>query len=81
MVLVNYDNQPAIAQQVQDTLNDIVGLAVYRQRPYLMAVQTTDAQVATQTLQTLSSARFTAFIVDSGEVVLLSPAIALPGNP
>jgi hypothetical protein len=81
VVLVNYDNQPAIAQQVQDTLNDTVGLAVYRQRPYLMAVQTTDAQVATQTLQTLSSGRFTAFIVDSGEVVLLSPAIALPETP
>lgn len=81
VVLVSYSNQPAIAQQVQDTLNDTVGLAVYQQRPYLMAVQTTDAQVAAQTLQTLSSGRFTAFIVDSGEVVLLSPAIALPTAP
>ena len=78
VVLVSYSNQPAIAQQVQDTLNDTVGLAVYQRRPYLMAVQTTDPQVAAQTLQALSSGRFTAFIVDSGEVVLLSPAIALP---
>ncbi len=81
VVLVNYDNQPALAQQVQDTLDDTVGLAVYQQHPYLLAIQTTDAQVAAQTLQTLSSGRFTAFIVDSGEVVLLSPAIALPEAP
>jgi hypothetical protein len=80
-VLVSYDNQPAIAQQVRNTLNSPVGLAVYQQRPYLMAVQTTDAQVAAQTLQTLSSGRFAAFIVHSGEVVLLSPAIALPDTP
>lgn len=80
-VLVSYDDQPAIAQQVQDTLENTVGLAVYQQQPYLMAVQTTDAQVAAQTLQTLSSGRFTAFIVDSGEVVLLSTAIALPETP
>lgn len=80
-VLVSYDDQPAIAQQVQDTLENTVGLAVYQQQPYLMAVQTTDAEVAAQALQTLSSGRFTAFIVDSGEVVLLSPAIALPDTP
>ncbi|MGD1908104.1 MAG: hypothetical protein ACFB0C_19235 [Leptolyngbyaceae cyanobacterium] len=79
-VLVNYSDQPAIAQQVQNTLNDAVGLAVYQRQPYLLAVQTTDAQVATQALQALSSGRFTAFIVDSSDVVLLSPAIALPDS-
>jgi len=77
-VLVTYNDQLAIAQQIQNTLNDPVGLAVYQQNPYLLAVQTTDAQVAAQTLQNLSSGRFTAFIVDSSDVVLLSPAIALP---
>jgi hypothetical protein len=75
-VLVDYASNPAIARQVQQSLNRPVGLAVYQQRPYLMAVQSPDPQVVATTLQTLSNGRFTAFIVDSSEVVLLSPAIA-----
>ncbi|MEB3269153.1 MAG: hypothetical protein VKJ09_11485 [Leptolyngbya sp.] len=76
-VLVDYGDDPAIAASVQQTLGAGVGLAVYQQQPYLLALQSGDPQVAARTLQTLSAGEFTAFIVDSSTVVLLSPAIAV----
>jgi len=77
-VLVDYGNNPEIAKQLQQTLNQPVGLAIYEQRPFLLATQSTDPQAAAQVLQTLSNSRFGAFIVDSSEVVLLSTAVAAP---
>ncbi|HEY9889026.1 MAG TPA: hypothetical protein V6D02_11540 [Candidatus Obscuribacterales bacterium] len=77
-VLVEYGNNPEIAQQLQQTLDQPVGLAVYQQRPFLLVTQSPDAQVAAQVLQTLSNSRFGAFIVDSSEVVLLSTGVAAP---
>lgn len=77
-VLVDYGNNPEVAKQLQQTLNQPVGLAVYEQRPFLLATQSTDPQTAAQVLQTLSNSRFGAFMVDSSEVVLLSTAVATP---
>lgn len=77
-VLVNYGNDPEIAKQLQQALDQPVGLAIYEQRPFLLATQSADPQAAAQVLQTLSNARFGAFIVDSSEVVLLSGAVATP---
>ncbi|MDB9525245.1 hypothetical protein PN498_04540 [Oscillatoria sp. CS-180] len=77
-VLVDYSNDPEIAKQLQQTLNQPIGLAVYEQQPFLLATQSTDAQEAAQVLQTLSNGRFGAFIVDSSKVVLLSSAVATP---
>lgn len=77
-VLVDYGNNPEVAKQVQQTLNQPVGLAIYEQRPFLLAIQSPDAQVATEILQTLSNNRYGAFLVDSSEVVLLSPGVATP---
>ncbi|NER82263.1 MAG: hypothetical protein F6K42_22410 [Leptolyngbya sp. SIO1D8] len=77
-VLVDYGNNPEIAKELQQALNQPVGLAVYEQRPFLLAVQSTDAQVAAQVLQSLSNNRFGAFIVDSSEVVLISAGVAIP---
>ena len=76
-VLVDYSNDPEVAKQLQQTLNQSIGLAVYEQRPFLLATQSPDPQTATQVLQILSSS-FGAFIVDSSEVVLLSPAVDTP---
>ena len=76
-VLVDYGNDPEVAKQLQQTLNQSIGLAVYAQRPFLLATQSPDPQTATQVLQMLSSS-FGAFIVDSSEVVLLSPAVDTP---
>lgn len=77
-VLVDYGNNPAVAKQLQQTLNQPIGLAVYEQRPFLLATQSADPQTAAQVLQTLTNGRFGAFIVDSSEVVLLSAAVATP---
>ena len=77
-VLVNYSNDPVVAKQLQQALNQPIGLAVYEQRPFLLAAQSSDAQVAAQVLQALSNNRFGAFIVDSSEVVLLSAAVVTP---
>lgn len=77
-VLVDYGNNPEVAKQLQQALNQPIGLAIYEQRPFLLAAQSTDPQAAAQVLQTLSSSRFGAFIVDSSDVVLLSTAVATP---
>jgi len=77
-VLVNYSNNPDIAKQLQQSLNQPVGLAIYQQQPFLLATQSPDPQAAAQVLQTLSNSRFGAFIVDSSEVVLLSEGVATP---
>lgn len=77
-VLVDYGNNPEIAKQLQQTLDQPVGLAVYEQTPFLLAVQSPDAERAAQVLQTLSNGRFAAFIVDSSSVVLLSSGVAVP---
>jgi hypothetical protein len=77
-VLVDYSNNPEVAKQLQQALNQPIGLAIYEQRPFLLATQSTDPQTAAQVLQTLSNSRFGAFIVDSSEVVLLSTAVATP---
>lgn len=75
-VLVDYDNDPTIAKQLQQTLNMAVGVAVYQQQPFLLITQSSDAQTAAQVLQTLTNSRFGAFMVDSSEVVLLSSGVA-----
>lgn len=77
-VLVDYANDPAVAKQLQQTLNQSVGLAVYEQQPFLLVIQSPDPRVAAQTLQALSNDRYGAFIVDSSEVVLISPGVATP---
>ncbi|MGF1522707.1 MAG: hypothetical protein ACFBSF_10385 [Leptolyngbyaceae cyanobacterium] len=77
-VLVDYGDNPAVAKQLQQTLNQPVGLAVYEQQPFLLAAQSADPQAAAQILQTLSNGRYGAFIVDSSEVVLISEGVATP---
>ncbi|MEB3358683.1 MAG: hypothetical protein VKK04_18295 [Synechococcales bacterium] len=76
-VLVDYFNQPELAAAVQQALQQSVGLVVYEQRPYLLATQTTDAAAAGRVLQTLSDRDLTAFMVDSRDVVLLTPQVAV----
>ena len=80
-VLVAYENDPTTAIRVQQTLGMPVGLAVYQQQPYLLAIQSGDPQAAVATLQTLATDRFTAFMVDSSNVVLLSPTVVVPLAP
>lgn len=79
-VLVDYHNQPSIAAEVQQLLARPVGLVSYGQRPYLLAIYTSDAAAASTVLRTLSDRDFSAVVVDSRRTVLLSPAVAV-GNP
>jgi hypothetical protein len=74
-VLVQYNNRPEIALQVRQFLNREIGLVSYGQRPYLLAVYTTDVNIADSILRSLSSQGYAATVVDSRQVVLLKPAL------
>ncbi len=70
-VLVNYDNRPEVALDVQQAISREVGVAAYRQDPYLLALYTPDIQSASALLKILSDRNFAAMIVDSRQVMLL----------
>lgn len=74
-VLVDYFNQPEVAAQVQQLLGRDVGLASYGQRPYLLAVYTTNEQAANSILRQLSDRGFWSMVVDSRRVTLLRPTV------
>lgn len=75
-VLVDYFNRPEVATDVQQALGGQVGLVSYGQRPYLLALHTSDVAVANSVLQQLSDRNFLALVVDSRRVVLLTPTVA-----
>ncbi|WP_432808148.1 SPOR domain-containing protein [Pantanalinema sp. GBBB05] len=77
-VLVDYFNQPAIAGQVQRSLGKSIGLVSYGQRPYLLAIYSTDPNAVNTMFQTLTNQGFWTVVVDSRRVTLLTPAIVLP---
>lgn len=70
-VLVDFGDRPEIASTVGQIITP-VGLAVYQQRPYLLADYTQDATVAETTLQRLSAAQLATVVVNAEEVVQLS---------
>ena len=75
-VLVDYFSKPELALQVQQLVGQEIGLASYRQRPYLLAVHTNDQSLANATLQALTDRGFWAMVVDSRRVTLLRQAIS-----
>lgn len=72
-VLVEYFNRPETAAQVQQFLGTDVGLISYVQRPYLLALHTSDQNKATETLKRLSDQGFYALLVNSRQVTLIRP--------
>lgn len=80
-VLVRYFNRPEIAATVQTVMNSPVGLAVYEQEPYLLVAYSPDPAVAGQVLQGLSDRQFSTFMVDSRQVVVLTPSVAVVPVP
>ena len=76
-VLVDYFNRPELANNVQQIVGGNVGFASYGQRPYLLAVYTTNRQDAYNTLQRLNERGFFAVLVDSRKVVLLRSTVRL----
>jgi hypothetical protein len=76
-VLVDYFNKPETVKQVQQVVGGDIGFVSYGQRPYLLAVFTTNAREAQNTLQTLSERGFYAQMVNASRVFLLRPAVKL----
>ncbi|MFN6559323.1 MAG: hypothetical protein RMY28_005895 [Nostoc sp. ChiSLP01] len=76
-VLVDYYNRPEIANSVQQVVGGNVGFASYGQRPYLLAVYTTNQTEAYNTLQKLNDRGFVASIVNSRKVILLRSTVGL----
>ena len=79
-VLVDYFNSPNVATQVRQLLGQEVGLISYGQRPYLLAVHTSDQKNANSILQKLSDRGFFALLVDSRKVVLLRSKVVSFSN-
>lgn len=74
-VLVDYNSDPAVAARVGQLVRP-VGLAVYQQKPYLLASFSSDPTVATATLQRLSAAQISAVLVDALQVVRLTTEVS-----
>ncbi|MHC0063557.1 hypothetical protein ACWATR_11595 [Nostoc sp. UIC 10890] len=76
-VLVDYYNRPELVNSVQQAVGGNVGFVSYGQRPYLLAVYTTNQSEAYNTLQKLNNGGFVASIVDSRKVILLRSTVRL----
>jgi hypothetical protein len=76
-VLVDYYNRPELVNSVQQAVGGNVGFVSYGQRPYLLAVYTTNQTEAYNTLQKLNNGGFVASIVDSRKVILLRSIVRL----
>ncbi|MBC1241823.1 MAG: hypothetical protein RMY62_021180 [Nostoc sp. ZfuVER08] len=74
-VLVDYYNRPELASSIQQVVGGNVGFASYGQRPYLLAVYTTNQSEAYNALQKLNDRGFVASIVNSRKVILLRSAV------
>ncbi|MBD2235937.1 hypothetical protein H6G35_04755 [Aulosira sp. FACHB-113] len=70
-VLVDYFNRPELASDVEKVVEGDIGFASYGQRPYLLAVYTTNQKEAHNTLKKLNERGFVAYLVDSRKVTLL----------
>lgn len=73
-VLVDYNSRPEIAATVSQLVPS-VGLAVYQQRPYLLATYSESEASASAVLQQLSDAQLAAVVVDARDVVRLSESV------
>ncbi|MEH2082795.1 MAG: hypothetical protein V7K89_23295 [Nostoc sp.] len=74
-VLVDYYNRPELVNSVQQVVGGNVGFVSYGQRPYLLAVYTTNQSEAYNTLQKLNNGGFVASLVDSRKVILLRSTV------
>lgn len=70
-ILVDYFNRPEMVSSLRNAVGGDVGFVSYGQRPYLLAVYTTNRKEAYNTLQKLSETGFVAILADGRKVVLL----------
>ncbi|MBW4631108.1 MAG: hypothetical protein KME30_04150 [Iphinoe sp. HA4291-MV1] len=76
-VLVDYYNRPEVANKVREVVGGDVGFVSYGQRPYLLAVYTTNQKEAYSTLEKLNERGFFALLVNSHKVMLLRSTVRL----
>ena len=74
-VLIDYYNNPDVAQQIKQLLGKEVGLISYRSRPYLLASHTKTQKEADTLLTILGNRGFWSIVVDSSQVVVLTPIV------
>jgi hypothetical protein len=74
-ILVDYFNRPEMVSSLQKSVEGNVGFVSYGQRPYLLAVYTTNQKEAYNTLQKLSESGFVAILADGRKVVLLRSTV------
>jgi hypothetical protein len=74
-VIVNFFNNPAVAQQLNLAQSRIPGLVSYNGRPYLLALHTADSTTALASLQKLTEQGFQVFVVDARQTLLLTEAV------
>lgn len=74
-VLVDYGNQPEIATQLQQLLGKQIGLVSFGQRPYLLALYTSNERNASNTFRLLNDRGFLVMLVDGNRVTLLRPQV------
>ncbi|MDP5016730.1 hypothetical protein FJR11_03450 [Anabaena sp. UHCC 0187] len=74
-ILVDYFNRPEMVSSLQKAVGGDVGFVSYGQRPYLLAVYTTNQKEAYSTLQKLSESGFVAILADGRKVVLLRSTV------
>ncbi len=70
-ILVDYFNRPEMVSSLQKAMGGDVGFVSYGQKPYLLAVYTTNQKEAYNTLKKLSESGFVAILADGQKVVLL----------
>jgi hypothetical protein len=74
-ILVDYFNRPEMVSSLQKSVGGDVGFVSYGQRPYLLAVYTTNQKEAYNTLQKLSENGFVTILADGRKVVLLRSTV------
>lgn len=77
-LLIDYGNQPEIATQLQQLLGKQIGLVSFGQRPYLLALYTSNERNASNTFRLLSDRGFLVMLVDGNRVTLLKPQVESP---
>lgn len=77
-VLVDYGNQPEIATQLQQLLGKQIGLVSFGQRPYLLALYTSNERNANNIFRLLSDRGFLVMLVNGNQVTLLRPQVENP---
>ncbi|EFA68462.1 hypothetical protein CEP10_09325 [Cylindrospermopsis raciborskii S07] len=76
-VLVDYFRRPELANNIQKIVGGNVGLVSYGERPYLLAVYTTNQTEAYRTLQKLNENGLFAILADGKKVMLLRSVVTL----